>query len=205
MNSAENIKWPSYVELLPVIIQSCIDGKVLMMGYMNQDSLKVTLDEGYVCFYSRKRKELWRKGSVSGNFLKMKRLMFDCDQDTILIKAIPSGPTCHLGPESCFDKEKTPPDIMGKIESIIDIKSKNPSASSYTCQLLLEKKSRIAQKIGEEGVELAIASIERNKERIIEETSDLLYHVLVNLRSNKIEWKEVKDCLQKRSINFLGL
>ncbi|MBU93732.1 MAG: bifunctional phosphoribosyl-AMP cyclohydrolase/phosphoribosyl-ATP diphosphatase [Chloroflexi bacterium] len=195
----ENIKF-NKSDLIPAIIQNHNTNEILMLGYMNQESINMTMNSGHVWFYSRSRKKLWEKGEKSGNYLKVINLALDCDKDTILIKAIPNGPTCHKGNTSCFGEENKPVEnTLNSIISIINERNKNKNPDSYTSKLLNEGMPKIAQKIVEEAGELSIASLtDKNNYQIIYEFSDLLFHMLVLLKKANIDIENIWDELESR-------
>ena len=195
----ENIKFDKS-DLIPAIIQNHNTNEILMLGYMNQESINMTMNSGHVWFYSRSRKKLWEKGEKSGNYLKVINLALDCDKDTILIKAIPKGPTCHEGNTSCFGEENKPVEnTINSIISIINERNENENPDSYTSKLLNEGMPKIAQKIVEEAGELSIASLtDKNKDQIIYEFSDLLFHMLVLLKKANIDIENIWDELESR-------
>ena len=195
----ENIKFDKS-DLIPAIIQNHNTNEILMLGYMNQESINMTMNSGHVWFYSRSRKKLWEKGEKSGNYLKVINLALDCDKDTILIKAIPKGPTCHEGNTSCFGEENKPVEnTLNSIISIINERNENENPDSYTSKLLNEGMPKIAQKIVEEAGELSIASLtDKNKDQIIYEFSDLLFHMLVLLKKANIDIENIWDELESR-------
>jgi phosphoribosyl-ATP pyrophosphohydrolase/phosphoribosyl-AMP cyclohydrolase len=204
MNSKiiETIDWQKMDNLVPAIIQSAMDNTVLMLGYMNKESLEKTLEIKKVTFYSRSKNRLWTKGEVSGNFLKLVNISVDCDNDSILIKAIPHGPTCHTGSKSCFNEESNANHfyILDKLEKLIaERKDKLPSGS-YVSSLFNEGLPRIAQKVGEEGVEVVIAAMKADSEdELISESADLLFHLLVLLREKGVSFDSVCEKLVSRS------
>ncbi len=185
--------------LIPAIVQHAKTSQVLMLGYMNQDALEQTRDTGLVTFFSRSRQTLWVKGESSGNILKLVSIEPDCDQDTVLVKAIPKGPTCHLGTTSCFgDKNVEGVAFLAHLYDVIERrKSANPE-SSYTAKLLQGPLIKVAQKVGEEGVETALAAAAEDRDEVIYESADLLYHLLVLLAARNIELEDVMDELQSR-------
>ena len=195
----ENIKFDKS-DLIPAIIQNHNTNEILMLGYMNQESINMTMNSNHVWFYSRSRKKLWEKGEKSGNYLKVINLALDCDKDTILIKAIPKGPTCHEGNTSCFGEENKPVEnTLNSIISIINERNENENPDSYTSKLLNEGMPKIAQKIVEEAGELSIASLtDKNKDQIIYEFSDLLFHMLVLLKKANIDIENIWDELESR-------
>ena len=164
--------------LLPVIIQDSRTLKVLMLGYMNEDAYEKTRQEGKVTFFSRSHNRLWTKGETSGNYLYVDEIFVDCDNDTLLIKAIPAGPTCHTGNISCF---RTPDNegFIRELQSVVQERHKQMPEGSYTTKLFTKGVKKIAQKVGEEAVETIIEAVDGNKERFVYEASDLIYHLLV--------------------------
>jgi phosphoribosyl-ATP pyrophosphohydrolase/phosphoribosyl-AMP cyclohydrolase len=185
--------------LIPAIIQDNNTGKVLMLAYMDEAALKKTQEEGRVTFYSRSRNRLWTKGEISGNYLTCTEILPDCDGDTLLIKAIPSGPVCHKGNETCFnEKNRSSVNFLYELEKIITDRQTNPKPSSYTCRLFQQGINRIAQKVGEETTEVIIAALDTNSENINSEIADLLYHLLVLMVYKKIDLAQISDLLEKR-------
>jgi phosphoribosyl-ATP pyrophosphohydrolase/phosphoribosyl-AMP cyclohydrolase len=176
-----NIDFEKTDGLVPVIIQDIQTLEVLMLGYMNQDAWTKTQQEGKVTFYSRSKRRLWTKGEESGNFLYVKETHIDCDKDTILIKVTPLGPTCHTGSRSCF-KTNFNQNFIFELEKIIGDRYDNPSAESYVNSLRKKGLNKIAQKVGEEGVETVIAALNETDVDFINESSDLVFHLLVLLR-----------------------
>src|SRR5258705_3367888 len=183
--------------LVPVIVQDCISNKVLMLGFMNEDAFAKTKAEGKVTFYSRSKQRLWTKGETSNNFLLVKEMIADCDNDTLLIKAIPAGPICHTGADTCFN-ESNSSFSLEKLEAIIDERKNNPSDSSYTSSLFAKRINKTAQKVSEEAVELVIESKDENKEKFIDEAADLLYHYLVLLQAKNSRLNDIIDKLAVR-------
>lgn len=183
--------------LVPVIIQDDQTNKVLMLGFMNEEALTKTNEEGRVCFYSRSKQRLWTKGESSGNFLLVKTIIADCDNDTILIKAEPIGPVCHTGADTCFNEDNTAFSVR-KLEQIIADRKNNSSDSSYTSSLFAGGINKIAQKVGEEAVELIIESKDDNEEKFLGEAADLLFHYLVLLKAKEYELKDVEQILAAR-------
>ena len=164
--------------LLPVIVQDATTLKVLMLGYMNREAFEKSQSEGRVTFYSRTRNCLWTKGETSGNYLNIKRMFVDCDSDTLLVQAIPVGPTCHRGTTSCFDT----PDSEGFIrhlQSVVQQRHRDMPEGSYTTKLFIKGVKKIAQKVGEEAVESVVEAVDGNRDRFIYEASDMIYHLLV--------------------------
>ncbi|EPL4466878.1 bifunctional phosphoribosyl-AMP cyclohydrolase/phosphoribosyl-ATP diphosphatase HisIE [Proteus mirabilis] len=193
------LDWQKVDNLMPVIIQNAISGDVLMLGYMDKAALEMTLNSGKVTFYSRTKQRLWTKGETSGNFLKLVDIYPDCDNDTLLILAHPIGPTCHNGTESCFAPAQSQWGFLYELENLLrERKSASPD-SSYTAQLYASGTKRIAQKVGEEGVETALAATVNDREELKNEASDLLYHLMVLLQDQSLSLSDVIDCLQKRN------
>jgi phosphoribosyl-ATP pyrophosphohydrolase/phosphoribosyl-AMP cyclohydrolase len=183
--------------LMPVIIQDSISNKVLMLGFMNEESFAKTNADGKVTFFSRSKQRLWTKGETSNNFLLVKEIIIDCDNDTLLIKASPTGPVCHTGADTCFN-ENNSSFSLEKLEGIIAERKNNPSASSYTSSLFTKGINKIAQKVGEEAVELVIESKDDNKEKFLSEAADLLYHYLVLLQAKNYKLEDVINVLAQR-------
>ena len=187
--------------LLPAIIQDYKTLDVLMLGYMNAESIKRTKETGYVTFYSRSQQKLWTKGETSGNKLILKNIFIDCDNDTILVFADPMGPTCHKGPFTCFnDKNISNINFLSKLEKIIDKKVLDEETGSYTNELFQKGIKEIAKKVTEEAGEVSISAV-TNDGRIIDESADLLFHLLVLLRNQSLSIIDVINELEKRSIN----
>jgi phosphoribosyl-AMP cyclohydrolase / phosphoribosyl-ATP pyrophosphohydrolase len=183
--------------LMPVIIQDATTQKVLMLGFMNDEAYVKTKEEARVSFYSRSKQRLWTKGETSGNFLLVKEILIDCDNDTLLIKAAPLGPVCHTGADTCFN-ENNPGFSLSKLEQVIADRKNNPSDSSYTSSLFKKGINKVAQKVGEEAVELVIESKDNNKDRFLNEAADLLYHYLILLRAKDHQLDEVISVLAER-------
>lgn len=183
--------------LVPVIIQDHQTLEVLMLGYMNQEAWTKTQEEGKVTFFSRSKNRLWIKGEESGNFLFVKDTHIDCDRDTILIKASPVGPTCHTGSRSCFKTDYNQ-NFLFELESIISDRYENPSEESYVNKLRQKGLNKIAQKVGEEGVETVIAALNETDEDFVNESSDLIFHLLVLLKEKGKSLTEIAQNLEKR-------
>lgn len=168
--------------LIPAIIQDDLTRKVLMLGYMNEESLKITRDTGLVTFYSRTRQTLWTKGETSGNSLRVKKIKVDCDRDTLLIMARPDGPVCHDGPDTCFN-EINQPDLMflDYLQEVIKERKHTMPEGSYTAKLFKKGTAKIAQKVGEEAVEVVIEAMKSDDEAFLNESADLMYHFIVLL------------------------
>jgi phosphoribosyl-ATP pyrophosphohydrolase/phosphoribosyl-AMP cyclohydrolase len=185
--------------LIPAIIQHSETNQVLMLGYMNEEALDITNKTGLVTFFSRSRNKIWTKGETSGNFLQLVSMIIDCDNDTLLIKVLPKGPVCHNGTVSCFDEDKfTNTSFLSKLEEIIKSRKSKDESESYTAKLLNGPLRRIAQKVGEEGVETALASVTETDGKLISESADLLYHLLVLLQAKNLELSDVVNELNKR-------
>ena len=184
--------------LVPAIIQDAATNKVLMLGYMNQESLDKTLQEGKVTFYSRSKKRLWTKGEESGNFLTLIDIRVDCDNDTLLIKVNPAGVVCHTGADTCWDERNISNDFLTKLESIIADRKNNPSNTSYTSQLFAKGINKIAQKVGEEAVEVVIEAKDDDEKLFLNESADLLFHYLVLLSAKGYQLSDVLAVLQER-------
>ena len=189
------------MELIPAIIQDTNTKVVLMLGYMNNDAFEKTQTEKRVTFFSRSKKRLWTKGETSGNFLNVDSMKIDCDNDTILILVNPSGPACHNGTDTCFGSDKneiTETSFLNTLETIIQDRRDNPSDKSYTTSLFNKGLNKIAQKVGEEGVEIVIAALAETDERLKEESADFLYHLLVLFAEKKLSINDAIEVLKKR-------
>ncbi|WP_142686161.1 bifunctional phosphoribosyl-AMP cyclohydrolase/phosphoribosyl-ATP diphosphatase HisIE [Chitinophaga polysaccharea] len=184
--------------LVPAIIQDAVTNKVLMLGYMNRESVEKTVSEGKVTFFSRSKNRLWTKGEESGNFLIVKDLMVDCDQDTILIKASPVGPVCHTGADTCWNEKNVANDFLATLENIITDRRNNPSDKSYTASLFAKGINKIAQKVGEEAVEVVIEAKDNNDELFLNESADLLFHYLILLQAKGFQLSDVISVLKQR-------
>lgn len=185
--------------LIPVIIQDNITNVVLMLGYMNQEAFEKTQKENRVTFFSRSKNRLWTKGEESGNFLKVDNLLIDCDEDTILIKATPAGPTCHTGADTCFNETNASANFLTELETIIRNRKNNPTDSSYTSSLFAKGINKIAQKVGEEAVEVVIEAKDNNDDLFKSEAADLLFHYLILLQAKNCTLKDVIDILKSRN------
>ena len=183
--------------LIPVIVQDGESNKVLMLGFMNEEALAKTNAEGKVTFYSRSKQRLWTKGETSNNFLMVKEIKIDCDSDTLLIKAFPLGPVCHTGADTCFNEDNSSFSLE-KLEKIIIGRKNNRSDSSYTSSLFSKGINKIAQKLGEEAVELVIESKDEDKEKFLGEAADLLFHYLVLLHAKNHTLEDVIRILSVR-------
>ena len=184
--------------LVPVIIQDYYSKNVLMLGYMNTEAFEKTQKEGRVTFFSRSKNRLWTKGESSGHFLMVKDLEIDCDNDTILIRATPEGPTCHLNNDTCFGDYPNKSSDLTFLEGTIQKRIKEPKEGSYTNELLKKGINKVAQKVGEEAVELVIEAKDENEELFLNEAADLMYHYLVLLAAKGYELNDVIDVLRDR-------
>jgi phosphoribosyl-ATP pyrophosphohydrolase/phosphoribosyl-AMP cyclohydrolase len=192
-----NIDFTKQDGLVPVIIQNNNTLQVLMLGYMNEEAYLKTQEEKKVTFFSRSKNRLWTKGEESGNFLFVKDLQIDCDNDTILIKATPKGPTCHTGTTSCF-KEETPKGFIYELEQTINDKIDNDDDKSYTNELYKRGINKVAQKVGEEAVELVIEAKDNDANLFKNEAADLMYHYLILLKAKGFSLNDVEDVLKGR-------
>ncbi len=188
--------------LVPAVVQDALDGRVLMVGYMNEAALAHTQHSGQVTFWSRSQQKLWTKGETSGNTLALVSINLDCDRDCLLVLARPAGPTCHLGSDTCFDRDSTAPRpqlaFLAELERLITRREEERPAGSYTTTLFEAGTKRIAQKVGEEGVETALAATAGDDDELRNESADLLYHLLVLLRSRSLDLEQVLRTLQAR-------
>jgi len=193
-----NIDFTKGNGLVPVVIQNNTTLQVLMLGYMNKEAFTKTQEEGKVTFYSRTKKRLWTKGEESGNFLWVNDIQIDCDNDTLLIKATPEGPTCHKGTTSCFAEEK-PKGFLYSLESIISDRIDNDVETSYTNKLYKRGINKVAQKVGEEAVEVVIEAKDNNDELFKNEAADLLYHYLILLKAKGFTLVDIENVLKARN------
>ena len=191
--ATENIDWAKSGGLVPAVVQDATTGRVLMLGYMNRDAYERTLSLGEAVFYSRSRQRLWRKGETSGNTLKVTEIRADCDGDTLLVRAEPTGPTCHRGTVTCFGEELSAT-LLDDLEAVIDGRLAQRPEESYVAKLAAAGVARAAQKVGEEGVETALAAVTRDDDGLAEEAADLVFHLLVLLR---IRGLSMEDMLAK--------
>lgn len=210
MIELDNIKY-NEKGLVPAVVQDANTREVLMVAYMNNEALHKTIETKRAWFYSRKRQKLWQKGETSGNFLEVKNIYYDCDEDTLLLQVVPKGPACHTGNYSCFyrsllenqrsaveDKVKNPLGILKELVDIIDSRFAQRPEGSYIAKLYEGGKERILKKVGEEACEVIIASMSKNKAETIYETADLLFHLLIALRFDNITIEEVMAELKRR-------
>lgn len=184
--------------LVPAIVQDFSTNKVLMLGFMNKEAVKKTEEIGKVTFYSRSKNRLWTKGEESGNFLLLKEIKLDCDNDTILIKANPVGPVCHTGADTCFSEKNHSDNFLEYLEHIIDLRKQVSPEESYVSKLISKGINKIAQKVGEEAVELVIEAKDNNEDLFLNEAADLLFHYLLLLNSKGYKLQNVIQILQQR-------
>ena len=184
--------------LIPAVVQDYYTKNVLMVGFMNREALEKTKKEGKVTFYSRSKQRLWTKGETSDNYLHLKSITLDCDHDTVLVMAIPQGPACHKGNDTCFGEKQNKATDLGFLESTIQERIKNPKEGSYTNKLLASGINKVAQKVGEEAVELVIEAKDDDKDLFLNEASDLMYHYLVLLAAKDYSLDDVIKVLRER-------
>ena len=192
-----NINFSKSDGLVPCIVQDAKTKQVLMLGFMNDEAYQKTVREKRVTFFSRSKQRLWTKGETSGNFLELSEILVDCDQDTLLIKANPVGPVCHTGADTCFN-EKNDHWSLHSLEAVIKDRKSNPVKGSYTTSLFEAGINKVAQKVGEEAVELVIEAKDNNKELFLNEAADLIYHYLVLLTEKGFSFNDVTEILKKR-------
>lgn len=196
-----NIDFKKQGGLVPAIVQDAATGKVLMLGYMNEEAYKKTLEIGKVTFFSRSKQRLWTKGEESGHFLMLVDIASDCDNDALLVKAEPKGPTCHTGSDTCWNEVNSPRnlDFLYELESLVHQRKRDmDTTNSYTARLFQKGINKIAQKVGEEAVEVVIEAKDNSKELFLNETADLMFHTTVLLAAKGYTWDEVMDILKKR-------
>ena len=195
----DKLDWSKSGGLLPAVIQHWRSGAVLMLGYMSREALAQTQQSGKVTFFSRSRQRLWTKGETSGNFLLFKAAFADCDNDALLVHAEPQGPTCHLGTASCFDDVSAPPlAFLDELDALVARRDRERPPGSYTTRLFESGVRRIAQKVGEEGVETALSAVAEDKQALVGESADLLFHLLVLLRARDASLADVAALLASR-------
>lgn len=193
----KNIDFEKSGGLIPVVIQDVTTLQVLMVGYMNEEALGKTETEGRVTFFSRSKNRLWTKGETSGNYLHVKEILADCDNDTLLIKVTPAGPVCHTGTRSCFSEE-TAKGFIYELEKVIGQRIDENAVGSYTNKLFRSGINKVAQKVGEEAVELVIESKDNNADLFRNEAADLLYHLLILLKTKHVKFTDIEEVLQAR-------
>lgn len=194
----DSIDWAKNDGLVPAIVQDALSGQVLMLGYMNEDSLAHSLETQRVTFFSRSKQRLWTKGETSGNTLSLVDVAVDCDGDTLLVLAQPKGPVCHLDTPSCFGADGLQGSMLQRLAEIIEQRSGEDGDESYTRSLLASGVQRCAQKVGEEGVEVALAATSGDAKALAEESADLLYHLLVTLKATHTDFRDVLKVLDER-------
>lgn len=192
-----NIDFQKSGGLVPVIVQHANTLQVLMLGYMNEEAYQQTLHEGRVTFFSRSKNRLWTKGESSGNYLQMQSIQLDCDSDTLLIQVIPLGPVCHTGSSSCF-REETARGFLYQLEAVVAQRIVQGDASSYTRQLVDRGLNKVAQKVGEEAVELILEAKDNDEILFRNEAADLMYHLLVLLQVKGCRLEDVEEILKRR-------
>ncbi len=198
MIDAGALAWERMSGLLPAVVQDADSGEVRMVGYMNRAALEATITDGFVTFFSRSKGRLWRKGETSGHTLGLVSVVADCDGDALLVVARPNGPTCHTGATSCFGDRQA--FGMPDLERVIRARADADPAESYTARLLSEGIKRIAQKVGEEGVEVALAGVAGDRDEVTSEAADLVYHLTLMLHARGLGWREVIGELRTRRL-----
>jgi len=197
-NDIETLDWDKNAGLIPAVIEDAVSGRVLMLAYLNRESLQKTLETKRVTFFSRSKGRLWTKGETSGNFLNLVDLAADCDKDTLLVTVNAEGPACHLGTTSCFGDLQSRWQFLRDLEVLLASRKGADPATSYTASLYARGTKRIAQKVGEEGVETALAATVHDREELRNEAADLVYHLLVLLQAENLELADVIDILRER-------
>ncbi|MBW3117467.1 bifunctional phosphoribosyl-AMP cyclohydrolase/phosphoribosyl-ATP diphosphatase HisIE [Providencia rettgeri] len=192
------LAWQKVDNLMPVIVQHAVSGDVLMLGYMNPEALQVTLDSRKVTFFSRTKQRLWTKGETSNHFLNLVDIYPDCDSDTLLALALPDGPTCHNGTQSCFAPAQSDWGFLFELETLLKERKTASPESSYTARLYASGTKRIAQKVGEEGVETALAATVNDRAELTNEAADLMYHLLVLLQDQELDLSTIIKRLKER-------
>jgi phosphoribosyl-ATP pyrophosphohydrolase/phosphoribosyl-AMP cyclohydrolase len=192
------LAWSKQDGLVPAIVQDACNGRVLMLGYMNREALAATQSSRLVTFYSRSKQRLWTKGESSGHFLQVISIEPDCDNDSLLVQALPQGPTCHLQRASCF--ASAPANFLADLDALIATRERERPASSYTTRLFESGLRRIAQKVGEEGVETSLAAVVEDDETLLGEAADLIYHLVVLLRARGMSLAEAVRILERRRL-----
>jgi phosphoribosyl-AMP cyclohydrolase / phosphoribosyl-ATP pyrophosphohydrolase len=198
------LDWEKSGGLLPVIVQDAATGQVLMLGYMNREALSATVQSGNVTFYSRSKKRLWVKGETSGNTLKLVSIAADCDNDTLLVLAHPNGPTCHAGTQSCFgdtaSTQAQPLSFLSTLEAIIAQRITDQPQDSYTARIWSQGTLKMAQKVGEEGVEVALAGAAQDDDRLLSESADLIFHLMLLLKGRNLSLAQAVKELERRHL-----
>lgn len=203
MMDDSKLDWKKVGGLMPAIVQDALTGKVLMLGYMTEESLRITREKKLVTFWSRTRQVLWTKGETSGHFLRLREIIPDCDGDTLLVKAVPTGPVCHTGRDTCFGeendpKQKDPLAFLGYLDDVVKDRKDHPVPGSYTDHLFSRGVNQCAKKVGEEAVETVIASKDGDEDAFLSEAADLVYHLMVLLRIKGHSFADVARVLAKR-------
>lgn len=199
LDNIQDIAWEKMQDLLPCVVQDARSGTVQMMGYVNQDAIKKTLETGKVTFFSRSKQRLWTKGETSGHTLDLVDISVDCDKDCVLALAIPNGPTCHTGTPTCWFNAQTPDfSFLAQLEDVLASRKDADPETSYTAKLYGKGIKRIAQKVGEEGVETALAATVKDLDELKNESADLLYHLIVLLQASGLELKDAIEVLKQR-------
>jgi len=197
--NASELAWQKMDNLIPAIIQHAKTGAVLMQGFVNLEALQVSLESKKATFYSRSKERLWTKGESSENFLHVEQIITDCDKDSLLFLCLPDGPTCHLGTESCFPEQPlTTQNFVSQLEHVINQRANESEEVSYTARLLNKTVNKVAQKVGEEGVEVALAGVAETDEELLGECADLFYHTLVLLKKRGLSLQDVNQVLIDR-------
>jgi phosphoribosyl-ATP pyrophosphohydrolase/phosphoribosyl-AMP cyclohydrolase len=198
MIDTTTIDWEKCGGLIPAVIQDEREGSVLMLGYMSPEALHTTVDTGLVTFYSRTQQKLWTKGETSGHFLRLKSIALDCDQDTLLVKVEPIGPTCHTGCATCFGPKSASVNFLNQLQGVIDQRFEERPAGSYTTRLFEDGIQRMAQKVGEEGVEVALAAMAPSDTELLGEAADLMFHLMVLLKGRGLKLSDAVKVLEQR-------
>lgn len=193
------LAWEKMGGMLPAVVQDADTRQVLMLGYMNREALEATLACGFATFWSRSKDRLWRKGESSGDTLAVRGVWADCDEDALLVRAVPAGATCHLGTASCFEERGAEGvGFLARLARIVGERAKGGAEAGYTARLIAEGLPKIAQKVGEEGVEVALAAVTRDVAGCVEETADLVYHLAVLMEARGYGWADVAGVLEAR-------
>lgn len=196
LNTIDQLAWGKMDGLLPCAVQHTLTGEVLMQAYMDANAVRESLSSGKATFYSRSKERLWTKGESSKNYLHLEGIYSDCDNDALLVQALPDGPTCHLGTRSCFAEAPKP--LLHELDALIASRKRADASESYTASLFAAGVKRAAQKVGEEGVEVALAAATEDREELVNESADLLYHLLVVLQASELSLEDVLKVLVKR-------
>lgn len=198
--NAEDIEKLSYDEkgLIPAIVQDADTRVVLMQAYMNAESLQKTFETGKACFFSRSRRRLWTKGEESGNFMTVREILADCDDDSLLVKVSPAGPACHTGADTCWEEKNTPADFLFYLQDFLRARKNDDPNESYTARLIARGINKVAQKVGEEAVEVVIEAKDDNEDLFLNECADLMYHYIVLLIAKGYRLQDVIGVLEQR-------